>query len=91
MPKKKCSNCFNLIKVPARIKILKELKKFPQSATKILSRSSLTQPTVSYHLRILEKNGMLFSKRRGRNIFYYLNEKYPCKGCPIFQIPLKCA
>jgi len=91
MTKKSCSRCFSLIEVPARIKIIQQLKKGPKMATKILDSLPLTQPTISYHLRLLEKNGMLLSKKSGRNIFYFLNKKYPCKGCLIFQLPFKYA
>jgi ArsR family transcriptional regulator len=91
MANKICSNCFNLLEVPARQKIILNLKKGPQMATKILKDFSLRQPTVSYHLRVLEKSGMISSKKLGRKIFYFLNKKYPCKGCSIFKIPFKYA
>ena len=88
MPKRICSHCFSLIQVPARMKIIQQLKRGPKMATKFVDILSLSQPTVSYHLRLLEKNGILLSKKSGRKIFYFLNRKYPCKGCLIFKLPL---
>ncbi len=45
------------------------------------------QPTVSYHLAKLKKTGMIKSKKTGREILYFLNKKYPCPGCNIFEKP----
>jgi ArsR family transcriptional regulator len=91
MKKKNCPQCFSLIQVPARINIIRRLRRGPKMVNEILAHLPLTQPTVSYHLRVLEKSGMLVSRKRGRNVFYFLNKKYPCKKCPIFQIPLRYA
>jgi ArsR family transcriptional regulator, arsenate/arsenite/antimonite-responsive transcriptional repressor len=89
MSKKSCFNCFNLIKVPARMMIIRELRNGPKMATKILDTLNLTQPTISYHLRTMEKYGMLRSKRKGKKAFYSLNFKFPCKGCCILDLPFK--
>ena len=86
---KKCPQCLQLIGVKTRIKIIQQLKKGPQKVNDIERRFSLTQPTISYHLKVLEREGLVFSKKRGREIFYSLNKKYPCKKCLLFKIPLK--
>jgi len=90
MPKKKiCPRCLQLIGEGTRAKIIRYLKKKPNKVGKIGANFSLTQPTISHHLRILEEAGMLRSKQKGREIYYFLNKKYPCKNCLLFKIPFK--
>jgi ArsR family transcriptional regulator len=71
------------------MRIIRELRNGPKMATKILDSFDLTQPTISYHLRTMEKYGMLRSQREGKKVFYFLNLKFPCKGCFIFELPFK--
>jgi len=90
MPKKKnCPKCLQLIGDDTRAKIIQQLRKKPNKVSDIKTFFSLTQPTISYHLKILEEAGILFSKKQGREIHYFLNKKYPCKKCFLFKIPLK--
>jgi ArsR family transcriptional regulator, arsenate/arsenite/antimonite-responsive transcriptional repressor len=72
-----------------RVKIISQLKKESKNASKIAECFSLTQPTISHHLKALEKMGILCSKKIGREKFYSLNKKYPCKKCGIFELPFK--
>lgn len=87
--KKNCPKCLCLIGEKTRTKIIQQLRKKPNKVRDIEAKFSLTQPTISYHLKILEKEGILVSKRYGREIYYFLNQKYPCKNCFLFKIPLK--
>ncbi|MFH1462491.1 MAG: metalloregulator ArsR/SmtB family transcription factor [bacterium] len=90
MAKKKiCPLCFRLIGEGTRNKIIQQLRKKPNKAGKIEECFSLTQPTISHHLKVLEKAGMVFAKKKGREVYYFINKKYPCKKCSIFKIPLK--
>ncbi|MFH1401453.1 MAG: metalloregulator ArsR/SmtB family transcription factor [Parcubacteria group bacterium] len=90
MEKKKiCTCCLRLIGDSTRVKIIRNLKKGSHNASKIAECFCLTQPTISHHLRALEKMGMISSKKIGRKIYYSLNKKYPCKNCQIFKIPFK--
>ncbi|MDD2697041.1 MAG: metalloregulator ArsR/SmtB family transcription factor [Candidatus Pacebacteria bacterium] len=86
---KKCTNCLTLLGDNTRTKIIKQLKKKPSRVSDIEANFSLTQPTISYHLNILKKLGMVQSKKQGREVYYHLNEKYPCKKCDIFNLPFK--
>jgi ArsR family transcriptional regulator, arsenate/arsenite/antimonite-responsive transcriptional repressor len=72
-----------------RVKIISQLKKGSKNASKIAECFSLTQPTISHHLKALEKMGILYSKKTGRETFYSLNKKYPCKKCGIFELPFR--
>ncbi|MFA4998931.1 MAG: winged helix-turn-helix domain-containing protein [Candidatus Paceibacterota bacterium] len=87
--KKTCHNCLQLIGDSTRSKIIKQLKKCPNNVKDIEKCLTLTQPTISYHLNILKKLGILTSKKKGREICYCINEKYPCKSCNILKIPFK--
>lgn len=87
--KKICPECLRLIGDGTRVKIIKQLRKKPNNVSKIETSFSLTQPTISYHLKVLEKIGMVFSKKKGREIYYFLNKKYPCKNCLLFKIPFR--
>ena len=86
---KKCPRCLSLLGDNTRTKIIKQLKKNPSKVSDIEDNFSLTQPTISYHLKILKKLGMVLSKKKGREIYYFLNKKYPCKRCFLFKLPLK--
>ena len=85
--KKSCPICLKVISDNTRSKIIQQLKKKPNKAGKIEACFDLTQPTISYHLKSLEKLGIISSKKKGREVFYYLNEKYPCKKCLILKMP----
>lgn len=87
--KKICTKCFDLIGENTRMRIIHYLRKNRHNVKDICQHFSLTQPTISHHLKVLKKIGMVFSKKRGREIYYFLNQKYPCKKCSLFKIPFK--
>ena len=87
--RKKCPNCLSLLGENTRTKIIQQLKKGPSRVSEIEANFSLTQPTISYHLKVLKKLGMLLNKKKGRAIYYFLNRKYPCKKCFLFKLPFK--
>ena len=90
MPKtKKCPACLTLIGDNTRTKIIKQLRKKPSRVSEIGANFFLTQPTISYHLKALKRIGMILNKKRGREIYYFLNRNYPCKKCLLFKLPLK--
>jgi len=90
MPKiKKCPDCLTLLGNNTRTKIIKQLKKKASRVSDIEANFSLTQPTISYHLKTLKNQGLVLSKKKGREIYYFLNKRYPCKKCFLFKIPLK--
>jgi ArsR family transcriptional regulator, arsenate/arsenite/antimonite-responsive transcriptional repressor len=80
--KKICPNC-RLVGEKTRAKIIAQLKKKPKNASKIAECFSLSQPTISHHLKVLEKTGIILSKKIGRETYYSLNRKYPCSKCGI--------
>ena len=69
---------------PTRRRILRELKEkggcSPDKETGLCAgdieqRVKLAQPTVSHHMRILEKSGLVEGKREGHWRWYRRNEK----------------
>jgi len=86
---KKCPNCLTLLGEGTRTRIIQQLKKEPNKVSEIEANFSLTQPTISYHLKVLKKIGMVSSRKKGREIYYFLNKSYPCKNCLLFKIPFK--
>jgi len=87
--RKICSKCLSLIGQKRRLKIIQYLKENPKNVKQIGRHFSLTQPTISYHLKVLKKIGMIFDQKKGRETYYFLNRRYPCKKCFLFKIPFK--
>lgn len=46
------------------------------NASQILSNLKLSQPTVSHHLKILRNAGIIKTEKKGKEIFYFLNEDH---------------
>jgi DNA-binding transcriptional ArsR family regulator len=55
-----------------RILILYALAENPTNVTELASRLSLSQPTVSRHLRLLRECGIVASERQGKSVYYEL-------------------
>lgn len=86
---KKCPTCFNLLGEGVRTRVIRQLRKKPSTVSEIGAHFALTQPTISYHLKTLKKLGMILSRKWGREVYYFLNKKYPCKKCNLFKLPFK--
>lgn len=73
-----CSHCFSNLATPSRMKIFLFLKENgPQIVSKIVEKTSLSQPTISYHLKNMQKSGLLSKKRIGKEICYEINNNCP--------------
>ena len=64
---------FKALSDPVRRDILLMLRSGRMSAGEIAARFDLTGATVSYHLSILKKAGLLFETREKNFIYYELN------------------
>jgi len=53
--------------------IIDLLKKKEMSVSEMLSYLSVTMPTLSHHLDILRRAGLVASRRNGQQILYSLN------------------
>ncbi|ADC91358.1 ArsR/SmtB family transcription factor [Mageeibacillus indolicus] len=58
-----------------RIKILQMLKLRSMYTNEILDEFNITQPTLSYHMKILSSANLVDTKKVGRNVYYCLNRK----------------
>ena len=64
---------FKVLSDPVRREILEMLKKGRMSAGDIGSHFDMTGATISYHLNILKKAGLVTEKKQKNFIFYELN------------------
>lgn len=73
-----CNHCFANLAVDSRMKIFLFLKdKGSQTVSEIVKQTSLSQPTISYHLKNMSDAGLLSKQRDGKEIYYKVN-----KDCP---------
>jgi len=85
---KSCPQCLKILSDRNRAKIISYLKnKRSLNVTEITRFLKLSQPTISHHLKVLKKLGILKSKKSGKEVFYFLNKEYSCPKCYIFKIP----
>ena len=61
---------FEALTSPVRRKILAYLAHAELSAGEIASRFSMSKPSISQHLSILESAGLVQSEKRGQFVFY---------------------
>ena len=68
---------FKAISHPVRLRILEILssQSDPMCVCHIESRFTLSQPTISHHLRLLRKAGLVNSERRGTWIYYSVRKE----------------
>lgn len=58
-----------------RLEIIDKLSDHPRSVTDLLSDSVITQSTLSHHLKILRKAGLVVSIRSGRHVYYAIRKE----------------
>ena len=51
------------------------------SVSEIVEKLNVTQPTVSHHLKILREAGLVTVERRGKEIYYQLNQQRLASSC----------
>jgi ArsR family transcriptional regulator len=59
---------------PTRQKILQILLEKERTVSEVVEAFNLTQPTISHHLEILNRNGLLTSRKEGKQIYYRTNQ-----------------
>ncbi len=77
----KCCQAFFAMGDPTRLKILELLKNEELCVSDICSRFSITQPSVSHHLDILKRAGLVTSDKRGREVYYRFNREAVVDCC----------
>jgi len=79
-----CKGCFSSLGIDSRYKIYEILKNGVNlSVSQLAERLGLKQPTVTYHLKQMEENGLLRSSKKGHFVYYQVNEVCPqtLKNC----------
>ncbi len=59
---------------PIRIKIIYLLKSRSMCTCEIMAALDLTEPNASHHLNLLERNGIVKSEKKGKWVFYALEQ-----------------
>lgn len=73
-----CKGCFGSLGIDSRYKIYEILKNgVTLSVSEIAEKIGLKQPTVTYHLKQMEENGLLKSSKKGHFVYYEVNEICP--------------
>lgn len=59
-----------------------------QTVSKIVQQVTLSQPTISYHLKNMTAAGLLAKRRAGKEIYYAVNDRCPNndKRCALKQL-----
>lgn len=65
---------FSALGDKTRLKVLRLLAREELCACELMTALDLTQPTTSHHLGILERSGLVASRREGRWVFYRLTD-----------------
>jgi DNA-binding transcriptional ArsR family regulator len=73
---------FNAVAEPKRRQVLEVLGGREMSVTELVNQLGWTQPTVSKHLSVLKKVGLVSERRVGRQRLYRAN---PARLKPIFE------
>lgn len=67
--------CFKALSDETRVKIFDMLSNGELCACDILEEFNITQPTLSYHMKILSESGLVVSRRDGVWMKYSINRK----------------
>ena len=64
-----------------RLKILELLKVEELCVSEICDRFNITQPSMSHHLQVLKRAGLVKSDKRGREVYYSFNRDAMIECC----------
>jgi len=67
------NDVWNALADPTRRQILTLLKKRDMNAGEIAEQFNMTKPSISHHLSLLKRAGLVTSKKAGQNVIYSLN------------------
>jgi ArsR family transcriptional regulator, arsenate/arsenite/antimonite-responsive transcriptional repressor len=67
------SGLFKALADPTRRSILHLLRTQPMTPSEILAKLEVSQPTLSHHLDVLKRSGLVESEREGQFIRYSMN------------------
>lgn len=76
-----CCLAFQALSNKSRLQILELLKKQEMCVSDLCKQFCMTQPSVSHHLDILKRAGLVLSEKRGREVFYRFNADMIVECC----------
>ena len=76
-----CCLTFHALSNKSRLEILKLLKKQEMCVSDICKQFRMTQPSISHHLDILKRAGLVMCEKRGREVFYRFNADMIVECC----------
>jgi DNA-binding transcriptional ArsR family regulator len=80
-----CCQCFAGLSTKARVGIVNLLlEKGQMPVMAIAKHFKLKQPTITHHLQYLKQAGIVDSKKRGRQVFYFISRKCRDGECGLF-------
>ena len=53
----------------------------PMTVNELVAAMGIAQPTVSHHLAVLRKAGLVHTERRGKHIHYQINQQKLAENC----------
>jgi ArsR family transcriptional regulator len=86
----KCDDFFKALSDETRQSILRMLEQREMCVCEIVGAFDVSQPTISHHLDILKRAGLIESKRKGQNIYYSLNKDWFKECCCDFLSMFEC-
>jgi DNA-binding transcriptional ArsR family regulator len=76
-----CSRVFQALSDRTRLGILELLKKRELCVAEIGRRFDMTQPSISHHLDVLKRAGLVTAEKRGREVYYRFNREALVQCC----------
>ena len=58
---------------PHRLEIMKQLVEGEKCASELLKSFSISQPTLSHHMKVMVASGLLTERRAGKRTYYGIN------------------
>ncbi len=74
----KISSFFKVLGDETRLKILFSLFETEQCTGDIAASVAMTKSAVSHQLRLLRMEGLIKSRREGKNVYYSLDDQHVC-------------
>ncbi len=74
MNAKEYSCLFQALSEETRVRVVEMLTTEKRCACQILEKLEISQPTLSHHMRILSEAGLITAEKRGKWVFYGINE-----------------
>lgn len=89
----RCCAVFQAMGNRSRLKILELLKREEMCVSDLCTHFRMRQPSVSHHLDMLKRAGLVESEKRGREVYYRLRDQtiFECCGQQfrVFDIVLR--